>query len=50
MDWLGFNSGDSGILESTQGYSGMTWGSYRNDSGMSWEYLGDSDRVQDMTD
>ena len=49
MDRLGFNSGNSGILESTLEYSGMTWGSYGNDSGMTWEYLGDSGRVRDMT-
>ena len=50
MDQLGFNSEDSGILESTREYSGMTQGSYGNDSGMTREYLGDSGRVQDMTD
>ena len=50
MDQLGFNSGNSGILESTQEYSGITRGSYRYDSGMTREYLGDSGRVQDMTD
>ena len=50
MDRLGFNSGNSGILESTRKYSGMTWGSYRNDLGMTWEYLGDSGRVWDMTE
>ena len=50
MDRVGFNLGNSGILESTQEYSGMTWGSYRNDLGMTQEYLGDSGRVQDMTD
>ena len=49
MDRLGFNSGNSGILESTREYSGITWGSYGNDSGMTREYLGDSGRVQDMT-
>ena len=49
MDRLGFNSGNSGILESTQEYSGITRGSYGNDSGMTWEYLGDSGRVRDMT-
>ena len=49
MDQLGFNSGNLGILESTQEYSGMTWGSYRNALGMTREYLGDSGRVQDMT-
>ena len=49
MDWLGFNLGNSGILESTQEYLGMTQGSYGNDSGMTREYLGDSGRVQDMT-
>ena len=49
MDWVGFNSGNLGILESTQEYSGMTWGSYRNDLGMTQEYLGDSGRVWDMT-
>ena len=48
MDRLGFNSGNSGILESTWEYSGMTRGSYRNDSGMTREYLGDSGRVRDM--
>ena len=50
MDQLGFNSGNSGILESTQEYSGMTQGSYGNDSGMTWKYLRDSGRVRDMTD
>ena len=49
MDWLGFNSGNSGILESTREYSGITRGSYGNDSGMTREYLGDSGRVRDMT-
>ena len=49
MDRLGFNSGNSGILESTQKYSGMTRGLYGNDSGMTWEYLGNSGRVRDMT-
>ena len=49
MDQLRFNSGNSGILESTREYSGITRGSYRNDSGMTWEYLGDSGRVWDMT-
>ena len=49
MDRLWFNSGNSGILESTQEYLGITWGSYGNDSGMTWEYLGDSGRVRDMT-
>ena len=49
MDWLGFNSGDSGILESTWEYSGMARGSYGNKSGMTREYLRDSDRVRDMT-
>ena len=49
MDWLGFNSGNSGILESTWEYSGITWGSFGNDSGMTREYLGDSGKVQDMT-
>ena len=49
MDQLGFNSGNLGILRSIREYSGMTWGSYRNDSGMTQEYLGDSGRVQDMT-
>ena len=49
MDWLRFNSGNSGILESTWEYSGMTWGSYGNDLRMTQEYLGDSGRVQDMT-
>ena len=49
MDQLGFNSGNSGILESTWEYLGMTCGSYRNDSGMTQEYLGDSGRVWDMT-
>ena len=49
MDRLRFNSGNSGILESTQEYLGMTWGSYGNDSGMTREYLGDSGRVRDMT-
>ena len=49
MDRLGFNSGNLGILESTQEYSGITRGSYGNDSGMTREYLGDSGRVQDMT-
>ena len=47
MDQLGFNSEDSGILESTWEYSGMTRGSYGNDSGMTREYLGDSGRVRD---
>ena len=42
MDQLGFNSGNSGILESTRG-------SFGNDSGMTREYLGDSGRVWDMT-
>ena len=49
MDQLRFNSGNSGILESTQEYSGITWGSYGNDSGMTQEYLRNSGRVQDMT-
>ena len=49
MDQLGFNSGNSGILESTLEYSGITRGSYGNDSGMTQEYLGDSGRVQDVT-
>ena len=49
MDRLGFNLGNSGILESTQEYLGITQGSYGNDSGMTWEYLGDSGRVRDMT-
>ena len=49
MNQLGFNSGNSGILESTQEYLGMTRESYRNDSGMTQEYLGDSGRVRDMT-
>ena len=49
MDRLRFNSGNSGILESTWEYSGITWGSYGNDSGMTREYLGDSGRVWDMT-
>ena len=49
MDRLGFNSGNSGILESTQEYSGITQGSYGNDSGMTREYLGDPGRVRDMT-
>ena len=49
MDQLGFNSGNSGILGSTWEYSGMTQESYGNDSGMTWEYLGDSGRVWDMT-
>ena len=49
MDRLGFNSGNSGILESTREYSGITRGSYGNDSGMTQEYLGDSGRVRDMT-
>ena len=49
MDWLRFNSGNSGILESTREYSGMTQGSYRNDLGMTWEYLRDSGRVRDIT-
>ena len=49
MDWLRFNSGNSGILESTWEYSGMTCGSYGNDLGMTWEDLGDSGRVRDMT-
>ena len=49
MDWLGFNSGNSGILESTREYLGITRGSYGNDSGMTQEYLGDSGRVWDMT-
>ena len=30
-------------------YLGITQGSYGNDLGMMWEYLGDSGRVQDMT-
>ena len=50
MDRLRFNSGNSGILESTREYSGMTWGSYRYDLGMTREYLGDSGRVWDMTE
>ena len=50
MDRVGFNSGNSGILESTRKYSGVTWGSYRNDLGMTQEYLGDSGKVQDRTD
>ena len=50
MDQLGFTLGNSGILESTQEYSGITWGSYGNDLGMTQEYLGDSGRVWDMTD
>ena len=49
MDQLRFNSGNSGILESTREYLGITRGSYGNDSGMTQEYLGDSGRVQDMT-
>ena len=49
MDQLRFNSGNSGILESTQEYLGMTQGSYGNDLGMTQEYLGDSGRVRDMT-
>ena len=49
MDWLGFNSGNSGILESTREYLGITRGSYGNDSGMTREYLRDSGRVWDMT-
>ena len=49
MDQLGFNSGNSGILESIREYSGMTRESYRNDSGITQEYLGDSGRVRDMT-
>ena len=49
MDRLGFNSGNSGILESTREYLGITRGSYRNDLGMTQEYLGDSGRVRDMT-
>ena len=49
MDQLGFNSGNSGILESTWEYLGITWGSYGNDLGMTQEYLGDSGRVWDMT-
>ena len=50
MDQLRFNLGNSGILESTWEYSGMTRGSYGNDLGMTREYLGDSGRVWDMTD
>ena len=50
MDQLRFNSGNSGILESTREYSGITRGSYGNDSGMTREYLGDSGRVRDMTE
>ena len=50
MDRLGVNSGNSGILESTWEYSGMTQESYGNDLGMTREYLGDSSRVRDMTD
>ena len=34
MDQLGFNSGNLGILESTQEYSGITRGLYGNDSGV----------------
>ena len=49
MDQLGFNLGNSGILESTQEYSGITRGSYGNDLGMTQKYLGDSGRVRDMT-
>ena len=49
MDRLRFNLGNSGILESTREYLGMTWESYGNDSGMTREYLGDSGRVQDMS-
>ena len=49
MDQLGFNSGNSGILESTREYSGITRGSFGNDSGMTWEYVGDSGKVRDMT-
>ena len=49
MDRLRFNLGNSRILESTQEYLGMMQGSYRNDSGMTWEYLGVSGRVRDMT-
>ena len=49
MDQLGFNSGNLGIFESTWEYSGMTWGLYGNDLGMTWEYLGNSGRVRDMT-
>ena len=45
MDWLGFNLGNLGILESTWEYLGITQGSYGNDSGMTQEYLGDSGRV-----
>ena len=37
MDWVRFDSGNLGILESTQEYSGMTWGSYGNDSRMTQE-------------
>ena len=46
MDRLRFNSGNSGILESTREYLGMTRGSME----MTREYLGDSGRVRDMTD
>ena len=49
MDRIGFNSENSGILESTREYLGMTRESYGNDSGMTQEYLGDSGRVRDMT-
>ena len=49
MDQLGFNSGNLGILESTREYLGITRGSYRNDLGMTREYLGGSGRVRDMT-
>ena len=49
MDWVRFNLGNSGILESTWEYLGMTQGSYGNDSGMTREYLGDSGRVWDIT-
>ena len=50
MDQLGFNLGNSGILESTREYSGITRGSFGNDSGMTRKYLGDSSKVWDMTD
>ena len=49
MDRLRFNLGNLGILESTWEYLGITWGSYRNDLGMTREYLGDSGSVRDMT-
>ena len=49
MDQVRFKSGNSGILESTQEYSGMTWGSYGNASGMTWKYLKDSVISQNST-